>query len=85
MNTPELTEYEKNVFKKVRKEWRKLGFRIYSDSRQKFYRIKLYRASKYYATKAQKIAESFGVEAKVEETPWRSGYNCVIRHPYFNL
>jgi len=90
MNTPELTKYEKNIFKKVRKEWTKLGFRIYSDNRKKFYRMKLYRATKYYATKAKKIAKTFGVEATVEEIKYFSysyiinRYNCVIRHPYFN-
>lgn len=88
MNTPELTSYEKIVFKDIRKEWRKLGFRIYTDYRKTFYRIKLYRATKYYANKAKKIAKEFGADSKVEPAYHffykLKKYNCVIRHPYFN-
>ena len=89
MNTPELTKYEEDIFKKLKREWKKLGFRIYCDNRKTFYRIKLYRATKYYANKAKKIAKNFGVEATVEEITYYpyyliNKYNCVIRHPYFN-
>ena len=89
MNTPELTSYEERIFKELKQEWRKLGFRIYTDYRKTFYRIKLYRATKYYANKAKKIAKKFGVESKVEPT-YHSFYNSkkyngVIRHPYFNM